>query len=134
MTRLLSLKTQFKLYPYFPKPIRNLLESAQGFQGSPLGTTDLRFNYFIVDGGWGSWTAWSTCNVTCDSGTQMRTRICDNPTPVGAGLDCNGSDSESMDCNEPSCPSECETPPSGASSNMTDWWDNNPKFQGENVT
>ena len=52
-----------------------------------------------VDGNWGSWTSWSDCSVTCEAiGTQTRTRTCDNPAPANNGLDCDGNDMETNNC------------------------------------
>ena len=36
----------------------------------------------IVNGDWGVWGAWSTCSMTCGSGTRARSRSCDNPAPA----------------------------------------------------
>lgn len=33
----------------------------------------------IVNGGWGSWSEWSTCSRTCGAGVQSAHRDCDNP-------------------------------------------------------
>lgn len=32
-----------------------------------------------VDGGWGSWEAWSECSRTCGGGVSRSERHCDNP-------------------------------------------------------
>ncbi|KAL8591061.1 hypothetical protein ACOMHN_037294 [Nucella lapillus] len=42
------------------------------------------------DGGWGSWTVWTTCSVTCGSGKRSRFRICNNPLPEHGGRHCSG--------------------------------------------
>ena len=56
-----------------------------------------------VDGQWGSWEAWQ-CSVTCGTGTDTRTRNCDNPAPSNGGNNCVGSSTESTSCTEPDCP------------------------------
>ena len=46
-----------------------------------------------------SWKPWTSCTVTCNGGTQTKTRSC-NP-PDG---NCEGSFAESRRCNRQSCP------------------------------
>ena len=60
----------------------------------------------LVNGGWGAWSNWETCPVSCGGGDQGRTRLCDNPAPQHGGDDCTGSASESQRCNENPCPSK----------------------------
>ena len=63
----------------------------------------------IVDGGWGEWSDWDECPVTCGGGDQGRTRACDNPAPEVGGADCvadGTSGSQTQRCNEDSCPSK----------------------------
>ena len=64
-----------------------------------------------VDGNWGNWGAWGSlgaCSMSCCGGTQSqsRTRMCDNPPASGSGATCPGSDtdSQSLACNEFTCP------------------------------
>ena len=62
---------------------------------------------FTVDGGWGEWTSWSSCSLTCGNGDQIRTRKCNNPVPEYGGRDCdyNGStNSTTKSCNLVPCP------------------------------
>ena len=58
-------------------------------------------NLFDVfpDGGWGTWGAWGSCSVTCGSGNQTRTRLCNAPPPSLGGSPCSGSNSISQPCN-----------------------------------
>ncbi|KAH3733363.1 hypothetical protein DPMN_039789 [Dreissena polymorpha] len=58
----------------------------------------------LVDGNWAEWSAWSTCSVTCDNGTNTRTRTCSNPSPSNGGLNCNGSSIGSKVCTMQLCP------------------------------
>jgi hypothetical protein len=55
-----------------------------------------------IDGEWGEWRPW-TCSVTCGTGIDMRTRLCDNPAPTDGGMDCIGSSSETRVCVLPPC-------------------------------
>ncbi|XP_060553146.1 A disintegrin and metalloproteinase with thrombospondin motifs adt-2-like isoform X1 [Ruditapes philippinarum] len=58
----------------------------------------------LVDGMWSDWTAWSTCDVTCDIGTQSRTRTCTNPPPSNGGLNCTGHARDIKSCHKQLCP------------------------------
>lgn len=60
--------------------------------------------YFIVDGIWNNWSSWSTCNVTCNDGTQTRFRTCTNPAPAFNGKDCAGYSLEYKQCMNDFCP------------------------------
>ena len=55
----------------------------------------------LAAGNWGSWLEWSQCDATCDNGTQIRERVCDDPAPILDGADCIGSDSETRNCTSP---------------------------------
>ena len=64
--------------------------------------------FLKVNGGWGDWNEWQTCQVSCGGGYQNRTRTCDNPTPQFEGEDCTVDGSleyETQKCNENPCPS-----------------------------
>ncbi|XP_060563934.1 thrombospondin-1-like [Ruditapes philippinarum] len=58
----------------------------------------------LVDGMWSDWTAWSACDVTCDNGTQSRTRTCSNPPPSNGGLNCTGHTRDYKSCHKQLCP------------------------------
>ncbi|KAK2154643.1 hypothetical protein NP493_2141g00009 [Ridgeia piscesae] len=60
----------------------------------------------IVNGGYGLWSAWSSCTKTCEGGVQSRSRLCNNPVPDQDGRPCVGPSRETRDCNEDKCP-EC---------------------------
>jgi len=58
----------------------------------------------LLDGNWGQWTHFTSCSVTCGSGTQTRSRSCDNPAPSAGGLTCIGSENETKNCGLGGCP------------------------------
>jgi len=62
----------------------------------------------ILDGGWGAWTKWSECRVSCGGADQFRTRSCDSPAPSPGGAGCKGEKMESQRCNENPCPIDCQ--------------------------
>ncbi|XP_078001161.1 thrombospondin-2-like [Glandiceps talaboti] len=57
-----------------------------------------------IDGGWGEWSPWSPCTVTCDGGNKERARMCNNPAPQHGGRDCRGKSRDKERCNVQSCP------------------------------
>jgi len=59
---------------------------------------------FKVNGNWGAWSSFGACSLTCGSGTQTRTRLCNNPAPSNGGVACSGAASESQACNTQACP------------------------------
>ena len=64
------------------------------------------FLIVLINGGWGSWTNWSSCDATCGGGQRTRQRYCNNPAPSGGGSDCAGTNSEQEICNTGNCPGE----------------------------
>ena len=48
--------------------------------------------FSLADGGWSSWSDWSSPSVTCGSETVIRYRECNNPTPEGGGAICGGTE------------------------------------------
>ncbi|KAK3083453.1 hypothetical protein FSP39_022988 [Pinctada imbricata] len=57
-----------------------------------------------IDGKWSSWGSWNSCSKTCGSGSQSRTRACNNPAPRHGGASCSGSTSSIQNCNTNHCP------------------------------
>lgn len=55
----------------------------------------LLFPADAVDGHWGCWSEWSSCDT---SFKRRRTRECNNPTPVNGGKPCEGEQEEEEDC------------------------------------
>ncbi|KAK3764431.1 hypothetical protein RRG08_040027 [Elysia crispata] len=44
-----------------------------------------------VDGGFGDWTDWTECSVTCGGGVRSRQRLCNNSAPQYGGAQCTPS-------------------------------------------
>jgi len=57
-----------------------------------------------VNGGWGSWSLWGQCSVTCGNGTHSRYRRCDSPYPAYSGTPCSGDASQTQICRMNPCP------------------------------
>ncbi|KAM9718974.1 properdin-like isoform 2-T2 [Menidia menidia] len=51
-----------------------------------------------VNGGWGQWSAFSTCPVTCGVGLQVSTRQCNSPAPNHGGASCPGEGRKTKTC------------------------------------
>ncbi len=62
-----------------------------------------------VNGGWTSWTRWTTCSKKCGRGTITRRRSCENPRPQNGGQECIGQKDQSRPCYLRKC-SEEESP------------------------
>ncbi|XP_048263812.1 uncharacterized protein LOC100649092 isoform X3 [Bombus terrestris] len=55
-------------------------------------------NNCSINGMWSTWMVWSPCTSSCGIGTQLRNRMCTNPSPSGNGTSCVGSASEVRQC------------------------------------
>ena len=58
----------------------------------------------LVDGQWGNWRVYETCSKSCGSGTKVRTRLCDNPSPLNGGVSCTGPGRDETTCKANPCP------------------------------
>ena len=54
-------------------------------------------------GGFGKWSNYLTCSVSCGRGVQFRERNCDSPPPQYGGKDCDGPSRENRSCWETEC-------------------------------
>lgn len=59
-----------------------------------------------IDGGWGAWSPYSRCTLTCGGGIQFSNRECDNPKPSNGGSFCRGSRIRYKSCNTEDCPAD----------------------------
>ncbi|KAM4861104.1 hemicentin-1 [Thomomys bottae] len=57
-----------------------------------------------VPGAWSAWQPWGACSESCGKGTQMRSRLCNNPPPSFNGPYCSGAETQVQVCNERHCP------------------------------
>ncbi|XP_053720899.1 A disintegrin and metalloproteinase with thrombospondin motifs 7 [Synchiropus splendidus] len=62
-----------------------------------------------VNGGWATWSEWSSCSRSCGSGVQSAQRDCDNPVPKYRGRYCLGERQRYRICNTAPCTSEVST-------------------------
>lgn len=73
---------------------------------------------FSVNGGYGEWSAWSACSVTCGSGQRTRSRECNKPVPQFGGKNCVeqnfGEDKATEECTETPCTVKPTKPPQTA--------------------
>ncbi|XP_065055525.1 SCO-spondin-like isoform X2 [Rhopilema esculentum] len=58
-----------------------------------------------VDGGYGPWSSYGSCSVSCGTGTKTRTRSCNSPLPAYNGTDCSklGPARQSAECSSKPC-------------------------------
>ncbi|XP_031162820.1 properdin [Sander lucioperca] len=70
-----------------------------GCQGGASETTFCNhLPHCSVDGGWGSWSPFSSCPVTCGAGLQVSLRRCDSPAPKHGGQPCPGEGRRTSIC------------------------------------
>ena len=63
---------------------------------------------FAVHGNWGRWLDWGMCSKSCEAGITTRIRLCNNPSPLYGGRQCNGSVLEEDICNDIKCPGKVQ--------------------------
>ncbi|XP_010796115.1 properdin, partial [Notothenia coriiceps] len=81
-----------------------------------------------VDGGWGSWSEFSPCPVTCGVGLQLSVRRCDSPAPKHGGQPCAGGGSRTSVCNtNEHCPVD------GLWSQWSQWAPCRDPFRGKDI-
>jgi len=58
------------------------------------------------NGGYSSWSSWSSCSKTCGGGRRVKVRNCTNPKPRGLGRSClrYGASYSIELCNDHRCP------------------------------
>ena len=61
-----------------------------------------------TNGLWGAWGPSSNCSRLC-YGRQTRTRLCNNPPPLGFNRKCQGSEFEYTMCNDDATDSACQS-------------------------
>ncbi|TNN16020.1 Thrombospondin-2 [Schistosoma japonicum] len=58
----------------------------------------IRSSCLTINGGWGQWSEFTECSVTCGVGKRVRRRQCDYPRPQNGGLYCQGTDYQEVFC------------------------------------
>merc|ERR1711881_301626 len=69
-----------------------------------------------INGNWGSWGAYTTCDRVCGGmGRKYRFRQCDNPAPDHGGADCGSAFSETSPCETYPCRDDARIIPESSS-------------------
>lgn len=63
-----------------------------------------KYANLLVDGAYTRWSNYSSCTVSCGTGTKTRNRSCTNPRPQHGGNDCRGSSTQTERCFLRNCP------------------------------
>ncbi|XP_060581396.1 SCO-spondin-like [Ruditapes philippinarum] len=73
--------------------------------GNSTDTDDCNTEPCPVDGQWGDWNAWHSCDKSCGGGHKVRDRTCQFPPDTPHGDNCTvGPEQEIAECNPQSCP------------------------------
>eukprot|EP00111_Clytia_hemisphaerica_P024940 TCONS_00073484-protein len=83
-----------------PKP----LYGGKMCQGPSVEVQECHLGGCPRDGGYTSWSTFSSCTLSCGGGVQSRTRSCTQPPPLNGGKKCSGPSSETKACNTQPCP------------------------------
>ena len=78
-----------------------------------------------VDGSWSSWVDATVCTESCGGGTLFQNRTCSDPVPSNGGLECPGSDFQSVSCNTFPC-LDCNFPQTNS---WYPYWERNGPFE-----
>ncbi|XP_026179920.1 properdin-like isoform X2 [Mastacembelus armatus] len=71
----------------------------RGCQGDDSQTENCNhLPHCTVDGGWGSWSDFTPCSVTCGVGLEVSVRPCDSPAPKHGGRPCSGDGRRTRIC------------------------------------
>ncbi|XP_047427289.1 properdin-like [Mugil cephalus] len=82
-----------------------------------------------VDGGWGPWSPFSPCAVTCGVGAQVSVRKCDSPIPKYGGRPCPGEGRQTTICH-----TNTHCPVDGLWSEWSPWSDCISGYDGKTIT
>ncbi|KAG7328117.1 hypothetical protein KOW79_008061 [Hemibagrus wyckioides] len=73
-------------------------------QGEGRQTEPCKMSPCPINGGWGPWSLWDSCSVTCGGGLQSRHRLCNDPVPKYGGKECIGDTKGTRICSSQDCP------------------------------
>uniref|UniRef100_A0A7M5WU20 Uncharacterized protein n=1 Tax=Clytia hemisphaerica TaxID=252671 RepID=A0A7M5WU20_9CNID len=75
------------------------------FAVGPYGSSSAQESVegYSINGGWTSWTPYTSCSKTCGGGIKTISRYCRNPVPQDGGKSCSGRSTYSRSCNTFSC-------------------------------
>ncbi|XP_060789941.1 thrombospondin-1-like [Neoarius graeffei] len=100
-------------------------------QGEGRQTEPCKMSHCPINGGWGPWSLWDSCSVTCNGGHQNRHRLCNNPVPKYGGKECIGDSKDTRRCNSQDCPIDgCLSNPCFAGAKCTSFPDGSWKCGG----
>ncbi|XP_053377847.1 SCO-spondin-like isoform X2 [Mercenaria mercenaria] len=73
--------------------------------GNTTDTQDCNTERCPVDGQWGEWNAWHSCDRTCGGGHKVRDRTCEYPPDTPHGNNCTSGPAQDIaECNPELCP------------------------------